>query len=549
MSPLFTRRRDASVSPEDLARRASSLAGALEAGGAQVDPLTADHAQAVVEKVEDRTGLGAHHTVVALAGATGSGKSTLFNAVVGEDVATVGARRPTTAAPTAAVWGEDRAGRLLDWLGVGERHLVTGGSAGPEDPLDGLVLLDLPDFDSRVTSHRDEVERILHLVDVFVWVTDPQKYADARLHDDYVARLHRYDAVTLVVLNQSDRLTADALDSCSADLRRLLERDGLGTVRLVTTSGADGTGLAELRERLAEALSGAHAVRDRLDADVRTLAEQVRAGVGDTEPDRSALASDELVEALARAGGLATVVDAVERDYRREAWAHTGWPFTRWVRALRPSPLRRLRLEDRDAVVTASDVRQVLGRSSLPAPSPAARAGVELATRRLGQRAASGLPRPWAEAVREAATPPGDDLADALDQAVVSTPLRARAPLWWPVFGGLQVLLAAAAVLGALWLGVDAAFAWLQLPDLPRVELGPVTLPFVLLVGGVGLGLLLAALARALARAGARRRGALIRGRLHRAVAETAEERVVEPILAVLGRHRRTREELDAALT
>ena len=28
---------------------------------------------------------------------------------------------------------------------------------------------------------------MLELVDLFVWVTDPQKYADARLHDDYVA--------------------------------------------------------------------------------------------------------------------------------------------------------------------------------------------------------------------------------------------------------------------------------------------------------------------------------------------------------------------------
>ena len=43
-----------------------------------------------------RTVVGA---VVALAGATGSGKSSLFNALVGEEVAQAGTRRPTTSTP------------------------------------------------------------------------------------------------------------------------------------------------------------------------------------------------------------------------------------------------------------------------------------------------------------------------------------------------------------------------------------------------------------------------------------------------------------------
>ena len=53
----------------------------------------------VVDKVRARTAMRGGHTVVALAGATGSGKSSLFNALVGADVATVGARRPTTVTP------------------------------------------------------------------------------------------------------------------------------------------------------------------------------------------------------------------------------------------------------------------------------------------------------------------------------------------------------------------------------------------------------------------------------------------------------------------
>ncbi|MBD3782083.1 MAG: ABC transporter, partial [Micrococcales bacterium] len=59
---------------------------------------------------------------------------------------------------------------------------------------------------------------------------------------------------------------------------------------------------------------------------------------------------------------------------------------------------------------------------------------------------------PWAEAVERAATPPGPELGDALDQAVVGTSLLARAPVWWRVVGAVQLLLAGAALAGLLWL-------------------------------------------------------------------------------------------------
>ena len=54
------------------------------------------------------------------------------------------------------------------------------------DGLQGLVLLDLPDFDSVETAHRLEVDRIVELADALLWVVEPQKYADAALHDRYL---------------------------------------------------------------------------------------------------------------------------------------------------------------------------------------------------------------------------------------------------------------------------------------------------------------------------------------------------------------------------
>ena len=531
---------------DELSARADALAGAVETGGERLERGAAQRATAVVDKVRERNSLVGGHTVVALAGATGSGKSSLFNALVGADIARVGQRRPTTSTPTAAVWGTEPAGALLDWLSVGTRHQVPE----PGD-LDGLVLVDLPDFDSRESAHREEAQRILELVDVFVWVTDPQKYADAVLHDDYVAVLRDYGAVTIVVLNQVDRLPSGGEEQIAADLARLLERDGLQQHEVIGTSTRTGVGLDALRSRLHDAVEHSDAARHRLGADLRTAAGGLLDSVGESGarvPDR---ARDELVDALARSAGVPTVVDAVARDFRMESWARTGWPFTRWVRAVRPAPLKRLRL-DRDVAgspdITEQDVRAVLGRSSIPSPAPAARAAVDLAARRIGTSAGEGLPTRWADAVADAARPADADLADELDQAVLRTSLRGRKPLWWAVLGPLQVVLALAALAGLVWLVVIALAGWLQLPDVPTADIGPFAMPFLLLVGGLLAGLLLAAIARWLAAIGARKRAATVDKRLRRAIGEVGDARVVEPVEQVLSQHDRTRAGIERAL-
>jgi GTP-binding protein EngB required for normal cell division len=559
MSPVkMGRKQVKSVSGEELAARSRALEQAVSAGGHQLDPTSVAAANAVVAKITQRISKTGNHTVVALAGATGSGKSSLFNALVGSTVALVGARRPTTSRPVAAVWGDEDATDLLDWLSVAQRHHVDlsedSDDGGPGTPwnLHGLVLLDLPDFDSRVEAHRAESERVLELVDVFVWVTDPQKYADARLHDDYLRTLSTHDAVTVVVLNQADRLSAEAKGQIRGDLARLAAEDGIPGVQVIATSAVTGAGVDDLRLRLATAVAAQNAAQHRLLADISASAASLRGGVALAEPTLSDTVDAELVDALARAAGIPTVVAAVERDYRNQAWGRTGWPFTRWVRALRPDPMKRLRLNTRDAVeeklaVTAGDVRTVLGRSSLPPPTPAARSAVELATRRVGDQAAEGLPNRWAEAVADAATPPGPELADALDQAVVGTSLKMRAPMWWQAFGLAQLVLAFIAVLGFLWLAVLVVMGWLALPDMDTPRVGPLPYPLLMFAGGLLLGLALAALARTLGRTGARRRGQQIRRRLTDQIAEVARERIVGPARAVLERHRTTRESLDRA--
>jgi Dynamin family len=558
--------------------RAATLSCALESGAGCLPIGGVDRAQAAIAKTAVRTSLAGGRTVVAFAGATGSGKSSLFNVVAGSDIAQVGVRRPTTSKPTAAIWGSESPSALLDWLIVGARHMVDRrvspstvsdtapvdqSATSPDKPLtvsarlpgldlDGLVLLDLPDFDSQATAHRVEADRVLDLADVFIWVTDPQKYADARLHEDYIAKLSAHDGVTITVLNQADRLTPEALAACRSDLLRLLDSDGVVDAEVIAVSAKDGRGVEDLLLRINALVAGHNAAVERLDSDLRSAATHLRSSVAESEPSLEDLADTSLVDALSRAAGIPVILDAVERDFRRESGVCTGWPITRWARALRPAPLKLLGLNkevsSRPGIISRTDVRSVLGRSSLPPLTPAARAAVALATRDLGDRAGRELPQAWTDAVTDVAMPPGEDLGDALDQAVVGTSLRARDPFWWTAFGFVQWILAMTAAVGLSWLIVLAVLDWLRLPAIATAGLGPLPYPMLLFVGGLFFGFLVSLLTGALGQVGGRRRKGLVAARLRDSVAQVARDRLIAPVLEVVDRHRMTREYLESAL-
>lgn len=547
MSARDGNRAESSSSGPTLSWRAEQLTDALDRGGDYLDPSLVESARAVIQRVGERSSRGEGRTVIALAGATGSGKSSLFNALVAGDVAEVGVRRPTTEQPTAGVWDGQPTDELLDWLRIKRRHQVSG-VTGARGDLEGLVLIDLPDVDSRQLAHRRRAERILERADALLWVTDPQKYADARLHEGYLTELRDHASVMIAVLNQADRLDPEAVEPVSADLAGLIAADGVGDIRVLTTSTRAGDGVENLRDAIGELVSTHRAAEDRLVADIRSISRRLLEGVAESEPTIPSR-DPELIESLSRAAGVPIVLDAVHRDYRTRAAVQAGWPLTRWARRLRPDPLRRYRLgDDRagEAGVAPSDVRTVLGRSSLPVASPAARSAVDLATRRLGERASAGLPAPWADAVQHAARPGETHISDALDQAVLSVPLRARPPLWWSVFGFLQVVFAVAAVAGLVWLGVLAVLGFLQIDSDTPTRWG-LPVPTWLLLGGLAAGLLLALLARVLARVGANRQRRRVAARLEDAIAGVAQEDIRGPIAGILQEHARTRDQLRAA--
>uniref|UniRef100_UPI001BDD85CF GTPase n=1 Tax=Pseudonocardia lacus TaxID=2835865 RepID=UPI001BDD85CF len=259
---------------DDVAARLRALDQVLDAGAGHLDEARLAPARALARRAGERLRLSGAHTVVALAGATGSGKSSLFNALAGADVSTVGVRRPTTGVAHAAVWGGEGAGPLLDWLEIPRRHHVepADGTAPRATNLDGLVLLDLPDHDSTEVAHRLEVDRLVALVDVLVWVLDPQKYADAAVHDRYLRPLARHGEVMVVVLNQVDRLPPEHAPAALADVRRLLADDGLPDVPVLAASAVAPGGRDELRAVLTGAVAAHRAALRRVSADLDDVA-------------------------------------------------------------------------------------------------------------------------------------------------------------------------------------------------------------------------------------------------------------------------------------
>lgn len=182
-------------------------------------------------RIRTRSGFLGEALVVALAGGTGSGKSSIVNAIVGEPVVETGVIRPTTQWATAVhrEGGSSDLEPLFDAVGVDRR--IDHDGAG------SLVLIDLPDFDSTAEAHRHVVEEVLPRVDAAVWVLDPEKYADPVLHDEFLAGMADHGGRFVFVLNQADRL-GTAVDDALAALRSRLEAGGFVDPAVVASVAA-----------------------------------------------------------------------------------------------------------------------------------------------------------------------------------------------------------------------------------------------------------------------------------------------------------------------
>ncbi|MER5845990.1 GTPase [Streptomyces sp. NPDC002012] len=543
---------------------------------ARLDRATLAEAGRVLDEAAARQRLSSRHTVVAIAGATGSGKSTLFNSLAGAQISDTGLRRPTTSAPIACSWTDGAAG-LLDRLAVPGRLRRRPQQSGTDadEALQGLVLVDLPDHDSAAAGHRDQVDRVLALVDAVIWVVDPEKYADAALHERYLRPLAGHAEITFVVLNQIDRLPGDAADQVLDDLRRLLDEDGMALgehgepgATVMSLSALTGEGVGELREVLGRFVQERTAAARRLSADVDAAAARLRpVYVAEGRPGLGEGAREEFADRLAEAVGAAAAGQAAEREWRRNAGRACGTPWLRlwrWYESTRrPGSL------------------ECPAQPAPPEEHLTARQCVEQAVRTVADEAAGGLPGPWAQAVREAAVNGADGLPEALDElaervgsadgrgrvvscfsggaaggaqgsvgpggsTVVATGVAGASgvahsgrvggkpprPRWWPAAVLAQASMTVLQIFGGLWLVGQIVGV---------LEPGFLTPALVMLTGITG-GPLVEWSCAAAARGPARRYGQEAERQLREAAAACGRARVLDPVAAELVRYREVRE-------
>jgi GTP-binding protein EngB required for normal cell division len=540
-----------------LSARLTALAGLVQIGSGRrgsdgFSEELLDSASALLTRAGERLMLSAEHTVVALAGGTGSGKSSLFNRLAGAEFSTVGVTRPVTSEAHACVWGVAGSGPLMEWLGVPRRYRYARSSAldSGEQALNGLVLLDMPDHDSVMGHATDLVDQLVGLSDLMVWVLDPQKYADRAVHRRFLVPLAGHSEVVAVVLNQADLLTAGQIEDCVHDLRRLLDSENLHDVQILVTSAATGAGIEELRKLLIEAVTARRASAARIAADVDKTVAQFRpyGEVPDDGPGNlPALtipsgAAGQLAGEFGRAAGVRAIGDALRSARELRALDYTGWPVSWMVERLTSrDPARKIRLGK-----IWDELRDISA-----GPSGAQQSEIDNSLTQLADRVTPPLPKPWSRTVRTAIRSQADQIPAALGAEIgAALPAESSGERWWRFAGVAQGLLLGGAVVGLAWfvtlLAIRAAGGGHALPALfTSLALLPVAAA-VVVVALTGGWLMARQCATAVQAAATRETDALV-DEIGQRITAVARDLVIAPAEQELGELVRFRAELEVA--
>jgi hypothetical protein len=501
--------------------------------------LETSAASSVRETARTRLGFPSDAYVLALAGGTGVGKSTLLNAIAGQEVSQASSKRPTTAEPVAWVPADrrhDLAG-LLTWLGVTQVREHRASTLG------SLAVLDLPDFDSIAPEHRARVDALLPRVDAVAWVVDPQKYKDEIMHGGYLRTYGPRLRQQLVVLNRSDLLSPADAQRVSDDMRTQLGREGLGDIGIAITRARDGTaGVAEFRSWLDSGVESKRVIASRVAAEsqqaMRDLA--TRAGVADGEVtplietgrrERALTAVTRGVLALVDIPGLERQAVAATRLAARPRGAGPFGHVTSFV--------YRLTGRARASADPAAYLRRWQLRGSLaPAVEP---------LRELVAATLPSVPANVRGALATLSAPAVFEqrLADTVDRSLSAEAAQFRVPTsaLWSVIGLGNYLVTGVLIFCALWFGALFLIDNAPVGSVEVPYLGAMPVPVVLLASTLVIGFLLAQALRLHAGWLGRRWARRIRDRVTREV----RERITDSLLLPIERFDTARERLASA--
>ncbi len=244
--------------------------------------------------------------LVVLGGSTGSGKSTITNALVGEEVSPSGVLRPTTRAPLLICNPVDE-----PWFAgsdvLPELARVTGaqGSTSTGSVLrvlstnelkPGLAIIDAPDIDSVEDANRELAAQLLSAADLWLFATTAVRYADAVPWDFLKQAKDRGTALACVV----NRIPSGATNEIVGHFTSMLIDAGLNDVQVfaVEEQATDSPLLppptvAHIRELLTD-LAGnsqrrADVVRQTLEGAMESIPQRTKDVIGAAEMQNAAV--------------------------------------------------------------------------------------------------------------------------------------------------------------------------------------------------------------------------------------------------------------------
>ena len=480
-----------------------------------LDEQTLARIRELIDVTSERSEVDPSWCVIGMLGGTGAGKSSLVNALSGGEVVTAGVRRPTTNEACAVLPRGREPQELLGWLGIGRR--VEAPQALPGN----TVVVDLPDIDSVEASHAEITDRLASRVDALVVVVNPQKYADARLHDEWLARLRSSHASVTVVLTHIDTISMPERDAIVQDLRRLLNERGAAQAEVFAVSSTTGEGMRTLIKYLTREAERVSRQASRARAALREASRLLRESLELTGTVRG-LETDglaaELAGTAADLAGAPIIAEAVADSTLRAGRRAGGWLPLRWLARTGADPLRRLHLDDESRAEGATT-------PTLPTRSASDEAAFVNAVRGAVGERAQARPARWRAALVERALSGAREVPDAAHREVAE---HIRVSTGAPAL--CRVLLA--------WLGVVVGVAWIVLVHLGRAvlidvrvpALGPIPLPTALVALCLLITVLCACTSRAVARWAASRRRRVVMRDLRGLCRDAVDRLVVAPL-------------------
>ena len=228
--------------------------------------------------------------VVGVIGGTGTGKSTLVNALAGRDVTLAGdLMRPTTLRPVVVAAEE------ASLEGVPLEAIDAEVVRTPSEALAEIVLIDCPDPDTQgraggdaAPGNRDRLERILPVCDVLLVVSTAQKYRSFSVAEELA--LFAPGRPMLFVQTHASR-DADIRDDWAAELARqgyavpnIFRIDGVEACRRGREGLPPSEGFAELTAAIRRELAGRAAARIRRGSGVELVGWLLEQAAGRLEP-------------------------------------------------------------------------------------------------------------------------------------------------------------------------------------------------------------------------------------------------------------------------